>query len=94
MTFTSYIVEPLTSAVTRPGWSWRSTTDPLRTYVRPRGSRLAKSLYRSRLSHHASPQNVLAIVRPSTITGATVRPVFFDFASSRAATARRDPTVT
>src|SRR2546427_11187199 len=29
--FTSYILEPLTSAVTRPGPTWRSTTDPLRT---------------------------------------------------------------
>src|SRR6266850_645132 len=31
VTFTSYIVEPLTSAVTRPGPTCRSTTDPLRT---------------------------------------------------------------
>src|SRR5260221_14229653 len=31
VTFTSYIVEPLTSAVTLPGPTCRSTTDPLRT---------------------------------------------------------------
>src|SRR5216110_77264 len=31
VTLTSYIVEPLTSAVTRPGPTCRSTTDPLRT---------------------------------------------------------------
>src|SRR5437870_4011790 len=31
VTFTSYIVDPLTSAVTRPGVTCRSTTDPLRT---------------------------------------------------------------
>src|SRR4029453_9078486 len=37
VTFTSYIVEPLTSAVTRPGPTCRSTTHPFRTYVRPRG---------------------------------------------------------
>ena len=31
VTFTSYIVDPLTSAVTRPGATCKSTTDPLRT---------------------------------------------------------------
>src|SRR6266496_4803529 len=31
VTFTSYNIEPLTSAVTRPGPTSRSTTDPLRT---------------------------------------------------------------
>src|SRR5688572_29059967 len=31
VTSTSYIVEPLTSAVTRPGSTCKSTTDPLRT---------------------------------------------------------------
>jgi hypothetical protein len=31
VTFTSYIVEPLTSAVTEPGPTCRSSTDPLRT---------------------------------------------------------------
>ena len=31
VTVTSYIVEPLTSAVTRPDPTCRSTTDPLRT---------------------------------------------------------------
>src|SRR3990167_5172811 len=44
VTLTSYIVDPLTSAVTLPGPTCRSATDPLRTYVRPRGSRFAKSL--------------------------------------------------
>src|SRR5882672_3825730 len=31
VTFTSYIDDPLTSAVARPGATCRSTTDPLRT---------------------------------------------------------------
>ena len=31
VTVTSYKSEPLTSAVTLPGWTCRSTTDPLRT---------------------------------------------------------------
>jgi hypothetical protein len=44
VTLTSYIVDPLTSAVTQPGATCRSTTDPLRTYVLPRGNRFAKSL--------------------------------------------------
>src|ERR1700730_7601667 len=44
VTFTSYIVDPLTSAATLPGATCKSTTDPLRTYVLPRGSRFAKSL--------------------------------------------------
>src|SRR5688572_21778310 len=31
VTFTPYMLEPLTRAVTQPGSIWRSTTDPLRT---------------------------------------------------------------
>jgi len=39
----SYSSLPDTRASTVPLPMTRSTTDPLRTYVRPRGSRLAKS---------------------------------------------------
>src|SRR5207245_11234990 len=44
VTLTSYIVEPLTSAVTLPAPTCRSSTDPLRTSVRPRGGRFAEAL--------------------------------------------------
>src|SRR5438045_3789077 len=41
---TRYSSDPHTRAVTLPGVIWRSQTDPFRTYVRPRGRRLLKSL--------------------------------------------------
>jgi hypothetical protein len=47
------------------------------------------------LSHQAFPQKVLAILRPSNTTGNAVLPVFMaNFASSRAALARRWATDT
>jgi len=38
---TVYSSDPLTSAVILPGLICRSTTEPLRTYVRPRGRRFS-----------------------------------------------------
>jgi hypothetical protein len=47
------------------------------------------------LSHHALPQKVLAILRPSNRTGDDVWPFFLaSFAISRAARARRFATGT
>src|SRR6218665_1779006 len=60
--------EPDTSAQILPVSTRRSMTEPLRTYVWPRGSRFEKSLYASRLSHQALPQKLLAMVRPSIAT--------------------------
>ena len=42
--WTLYSSDPLTRAVIRPFAIFRSTTEPLRTYVRPRGRRFSKSL--------------------------------------------------
>ena len=91
---TSYRSDPLTSAATLPAAIFRSTTEPLRTYVRPRGRRFSKSLYPSRLVHHAWPQNVVAIDRPAMTTGAADCPFLARLATSLAAWARRRATGT
>ncbi|MCC6521331.1 MAG: hypothetical protein IT373_01595 [Polyangiaceae bacterium] len=67
-----YSDEPLTFASTSPDFTCRSMTEPLRTYVRPRGRRFEKSAYASRFSHHDLPQNDVAIARPSMTTGDSV----------------------
>src|SRR4029079_8563046 len=66
---TLYKSEPLTCALTLRASICKSTTQRLRTYVRPRGRRFAKSLYRSRFEHQDFPQNVFAICLPSIMTG-------------------------
>src|SRR5207302_10874131 len=84
-----YRCEPLTREVTFPGSICRLMTEPLRRYVRPRGSRLLKSLYDSRLSHQALPQNVVAMARPVTFTGDSCVPLPASRCASRNPLARR-----
>ena len=55
---------------------------------------MAKSLYRSRLSHHALPQNVLAIAPREGATGDSVAPAFFALTAADSAFLLRAATGT
>jgi hypothetical protein len=46
------------------------------------------------LSHHARPQNVVAMMRPVIVTGATGWPLLRSFAIMRSALRRRSATGT